>query len=551
MRFDKIKKIIAVLLAVCMLAFALYGCSKSSSSSNDSTSTAVSDDDMFTDRDYDSSYDESTAVKITLADGNINCSSSNVSIDGDVATVTAEGTYIISGSLSNGKIVVDADDSAKIQLVLNGVNINCETSAALYVKNADKVFVTLAQGSENTLSNSADFVAIDDNNIDSVIFSKSDLSFNGSGTLTVNAAYGHGIVSKDDLVFTAGTYNITTADHGLQGKDSIRIANGTFNIKCTEDGLHSENNDDTSKGFVYIIGGTLNIAAGDDGIHSGTSLTVKGGEINVTESYEGLEGQTIDISGGTISVVSSDDGFNAASSNSSSSNQDDPMASDSSCNINISGGKITVDADGDGIDSNGNITISGGEVYVAGPESGGDGALDYNGTGTITGGTVVMLGSSQMAQNFGSDSTQGVMLVTFNETTGETSLANSDGTVLVSFSSSKKYASAVISTPDVVKGETYTVTAGGESQTVEMTDTVYGTSAQQGGNGMGQNPPDMQQGDNSQGGNAQGNPPDGAPGGDSSGSNSSGGQPPEKPSGSDSRGPQSNSSSQSAASESA
>ena len=542
MRFDKFKRIIAVLLAVSVLSLALYGCSKSTSSGNDSTSTAVSDDDMFTDRDYDSSYDESTAVKITLADGNISCSSSNVSIDGDAATITAEGTYIISGSLSNGKIVVDADDSAKIQLVLNGVQINCETSAALYVKNADKVFVTLAQGSENTLSNSADFVAIDDNNIDSVIFSKSDLTFNGAGTLTVNAAYGHGIVSKDDLVFTAGTYNITTADHGLQGKDSIRIADGTFNIKCTEDGLHSENKDDSSKGFVYIIGGTLNIAAGDDGIHSGTSLTVKGGEINVTESYEGLEGQTIDISGGTISVVSSDDGFNAASSNSSSSDQADPMASDDSCNINISGGKITIDADGDGIDSNGNITISGGEVYVAGPESGGDGALDYNGTGTITGGTVIMLGSSQMAQNFGSDSTQGVMLVTFNETTGETSLANSGGTVLVSFSSSKKYASAVISTPDVKKGETYTVTAGGESQTVEMTDTVYGSDAQPGGNGMGQTPPDMQNGDNSQGSNAPGNSP---------GGNSSGGQPPEKPSGSDLRATHGNSSSQSAASESA
>lgn len=524
MRFDKFKRTIAVLLAVSVLSIALYGCSKSTASS----STAVSDDDMFTDRDYDSSYDESSAVKITLADGNITSSSAfAVSTDGDCATITQEGTYVISGSLSNGKIVVDADDSAKIQLVLNGVQINCETSAALYVKNADKVFVTLAQGSENTLSNSADFVAIDDNNIDSVVFSKSDLTFNGTGTLTVNAAYGHGIVSKDDLVFTAGTYDITTADHGLQGKDSIRIADGTFNIKCTEDGLHSENKDDSSKGFVYIIGGTLNIAAGDDGIHSGTSLTVKGGEINVAESYEGLEGQTIDISGGTISIVSSDDGFNAASSNSSSSEQADPMASDDSCNINISGGKITIDADGDGIDSNGNITISGGEVYVEGPESGGDGALDYNGTGTITGGTVVMLGSSQMAQNFGSESTQGVMLVSFSETTGETSVADSNGKVLASFSSSKRYASAVISTPEIKQGETYTVTAGSETQSVEMSSLVYGESTQQGANGMGQGQPGMQQGENN-GGMAPGSTPPG--GSDSSGS----GQPPKKPSGSDS-----------------
>lgn len=223
----------------------------------------------------------------------------------------------------------------------------------------------------------------------------------------------------------------------MQGKNSIRIANGTFNIKCTEDGLHSENKDDSSKGFVYIIGGTLNISAGDDGIHSGTSLTVKDGKINVSESCEGLEGQSINISGGTVSVVSSDDGFNAALSDSSSTLQSNPMAADDSCSINISGGKITVDADGDGIDSNGSITVSGGEIYVAGPESGGDGALDYNGTGTVTGGTVIMLGSNQMAQNFGSESTQGVMLVSFSETTGETSVADADGKVFASFSSNK------------------------------------------------------------------------------------------------------------------
>lgn len=113
------------------------------------------------------------------------------------------------------------------------------------------------------------------------------------------------------------------------------------------------------------------------------------------------------------------------------------MAADDSCSINISGGKITVDADGDGIDSNGSITVSGGEIYVAGPESGGDGALDYNGTGTVTGGTVIMLGSNQMAQNFGSESTQGVMLVSFSETTGETSVADAGGKVLASFSSKK------------------------------------------------------------------------------------------------------------------
>ena len=311
----------------------------------------------------------------------------------------------------------------------------------------------------------------------------------------------------------------------MQGKNSIRIANGTFNIKCTEDGLHSENKDDSSKGFVYIIGGTLNISAGDDGIQFRHIAYVKDGKINISESCEGLEGQSINISGGTVSVVSSDDGFNAASSDSSSARQSDPMAADDNCSINISGGKITVDADGDGIDSNGSITVSGGEIYVAGPESGENGALDYNGTATVTGGTVIMLGSNKMAQNFGSESTQGVMLVSFSETTGETSVSDADGKVLASFSSNKKYASAVISTPDIKHGETYTVTAGGETQSIEMSSLVYGENSHQGANEMGKGQPGMPRGENN-GGMAPGSNPSG--GGDSSGS----GQPPEKPSGS-------------------
>ncbi|MEG2017451.1 MAG: carbohydrate-binding domain-containing protein [Clostridium sp.] len=170
----------------------------------------VSLEDMFSNRDKEIGYSNTDYIEIKLSDNNISCDSKAVSVANSIITISDEGTYVISGSLSNGQIIVDAEKTDKVQLVLNGTSINCNTSAPLYIKQADKVFVTLEKDSENVLSNKEEFVAIDDNNIDSVIYSKDDLTLNGLGTLTVNAAYGHGIVSKDDLVITSGTFNITT-----------------------------------------------------------------------------------------------------------------------------------------------------------------------------------------------------------------------------------------------------------------------------------------------------------------------------------------------------
>ncbi|MGN1188701.1 MAG: carbohydrate-binding domain-containing protein, partial [Lachnospiraceae bacterium] len=202
-------------------------------------------EDMFTSRDKEVGYDESSSVLIELNGDSIKSSSDTVQIDGTSAVISEEGTYIISGTLSDGMIIVNADDSAKIQLVLDNANISSSTSAAIYVRSADKVFITLAANSENTLANGGEYVAIDDNNIDAVIFSKEDLTLNGTGSLSINAAAGHGIVSKDDLVVTGGTYKITAEKHGFSANDSIRIADGNFTIVSGKDGLHSENEDDT------------------------------------------------------------------------------------------------------------------------------------------------------------------------------------------------------------------------------------------------------------------------------------------------------------------
>lgn len=351
-------KLYGIIGAAVIMAMSVTACStvKNSGTEISATKTAAgladiatvngiySYDDMFTERDLDVGYDESSAVKINLADDSTTVTvgddteadvsepdetkadetqadesetdetkaggaetdetkadesetdgtkadesvtnetetaSSGVSISGNIITITKEGTYVLSGALSEGQIVVDAD-SAKVQLVLDNADITCASSAAIYVKNADKTFITLAEGSENILMNTAEYEAIDDNNIDAVIFSKDDLTLNGKGTLTINSEYGHGIVSKDDLKLVGGTSNITAKNHALSGKDSVRIAAGTYNLISGKDGIHSENADDDEKGFVYIASGDFTIESTGDGIDASYVVQIDDGDFDIT-----------------------------------------------------------------------------------------------------------------------------------------------------------------------------------------------------------------------------------------------------------------------------
>ena len=519
--------------------------------------TVISEDDMFSKRDKRTAYDETTAVTITLSDNSTVCGSEYVTVDGNTVKITGAGTYVISGALTCGQIMIDAGDDDKIQLVFNGVDISNSSSAALYVKNADKVFVTLAEGSNNTLSVTGEYVAIDDNNIDAVVFAKDDITFNGSGSLTVNAAYGHGIVCKDDLVFTGGTYAVSAGKHALCGKDSVKITSSTMNLTSGKDGIHSENDDDDTKGYIFIAsgnftinstgdgidakyylqildgtfniiatekgikatcdlliaggnytinsvddaihsnaninitGGVFEISTGDDGIHADANLKISAGTINIIESYEGLEGLSVDIAGGTITLNASDDGINAAGGNDSSGFQngfggggrDNFGTSSNTSYISISGGKIIIDADGDGVDSNGNLYVSGGELYINGPASDGDGALDYDGEGVISGGIVVAVGSSQMAQNFGTSSTQGSILLTFSSrSSGTVNVTDSSGNTILEYTPTKSYSCIVVSAPGISVSSTYTISAAGKTQTVTMSSIIYGSGGMGGGN---------------------------------------------------------------------
>ena len=456
--------------------------------------------DMFTDRDLAQTWDESKAETITLSDGASSTSADGVTIDGDTITITKEGVYVLSGTLSDGQIIVGCEDEdAKVQLVLNGVTISNDSSAAIYIKSADKTFITTASGTTNTLSmTGSSYEAIDENNIDAVIFAKDDLTLNGEGTLNVTGSTGHGIVCKDDLKVTGGTYNITSPDHALNGKDSVRIAGGTLNLKTTEDGgdgIHSGNDEDDTKGWIYIQDGDITIDAADDGIHSGTEVRIDGGTINVTNSYEGIEGEVINVVDGTINVVSSDDGFNAVGGSTTEASDSKGfgggmgggmMDTDENAAMYFYGGTTTVDAGGDGLDSNGYLVVNGGTIYVSGPTDAGNGAIDSGISATINGGIVIAAGAAGMDENFGSDSTQGSIKVqTSSMVTGEVQLLDADGNVLASWTPTKQYSSVVISTAGIEDGSTYTVKTGSESTEVTMDGLIYGESSGMGGFGGG------------------------------------------------------------------
>lgn len=563
---------------------------ETSAAAETSASTAVSaDTDYFSNRDLKADYDESESIAITFDGDSASCASDTVSISGTTVTITDEGTYLLSGTLDDGMVIVDAEKTDKIQLVLNNVSINSETSAAIYVLQADKVFLTTAEGTENTLSNGGTFTAIDENNIDAAVFSKEDLTMNGLGSLTIASPAGHGVVSKDSLRVTSGSYEINCSSHALNGKDEVCIANAAFTIAAGKDGIHAENDDDASCGYVYIQsgtfditaegdgisagayllvedgdftvtagggsanaekqssdswgqfmggrhggmmggtssqttttetdeestsmkgikattalqinggtftidsaddsvhsndsitvnGGTFTIASGDDGFHADDTLTVNDGTISISESYEGLEGLHVVINGGDITLVASDDGLNAAGGTDSSGTTGgrDGMfgggrmgSSSSNGTILISGGTIHITASGDGIDANGTLEITGGYTVVSGPTQGDTSTLDYDVSGVITGGTFIGTGASSMAQTF-SSSEQGVISVNVGNTSAGTTLtlSDSDGNTLLTYTPDLAYEIVILSSPDIVSGETYTVTVGSSSGEITAT----------------------------------------------------------------------------------
>lgn len=565
-------------------------------------------------RDMDASFDESSATKITLSGDSASVSGSGAAAEGSTVTISTAGTYIVSGNLADGSITVTTSENDKIQIVLNGVKIACSSGPAIDVQSADKCFITLAEGTQNSLSDGSVFTSEDAN---ACIYATCDLTINGSGSLDVSGNYRHGVFSKDDLVVYGGSINVSAVEDGLNGKDSVKIGAGDISIDSGADGVKSSKSTNPEKGFVYVSGGSLSIDAEDDGIQAKTHLRIAGGSIEIDAAddalhsdlegalnggsttvrsgddafhcetklevndgsfvvetcSEGYEAEQVVVNGGDTNICALDDAMNASAADlsddsessdadtstialsgepganaaqsdgsigapgASSANADSngqqntapqgagqqdsatppelpsddgaqggqageapsdlghdpdaqgrmerggqapggqggaPGVSDSNCLIQINGGTVVLDSQGDGVDSNGNVEITGGTLLVNGPSSDGDGAFDYDGEATISGGTVLMAGAVGMAQSFTSG-TQAFALVQASGSAGNVIEAtDADGNVIATFTATKAFGCVLVSGAGVSDGDTITASVDGAATTATASTT--GTS---------------------------------------------------------------------------
>ncbi|MDL1896313.1 carbohydrate-binding domain-containing protein [Anaerolineae bacterium CFX7] len=504
-------------------------------------------------------------VPIELNGASIAANNAGVQVNGATATITAAGTYQLQGKLTDGQIIVDTDDAEPVKLVLNGVNLANSKSAPLFINNAAKAIILLADNSENFISDASEYVYenADQDEPNAALFSDTDLTIAGNGTLTVQANFNDGIASKDGLVIDGGNISVTAADDGIRGKDYLVVQNGALTVKAGGDALKADNDEDAAKGYISIENGEFNltaggdgmaaesnvtiaagkftlttgggsgaqlgeddsakgiktgaqlvidggvftidaaddalhsndaltinngeitIATGDDAIHADRTLEINAGKIDITQSREGIEGMVITINGGDIQVVSSDDGINAVDPDAGDSNarpggrNQDFSAYTGQVFLYIHGGNIAVDAAGDGLDANGAIQMTNGLVIVNGPTERMNGAIDFDAAFNITGGTLIAAGSSGMAQTAGDSASQNSILVYFGKTLPGGTLIhiqNRAGKNVLTFAPSKDFQSLAFSSPELARGETYTIYAGG-SATGTATHGLYADGA--------------------------------------------------------------------------
>ena len=531
-----------------LAALALTGCSATSASNTSATSaisTSTSSDsdtksktaDSFStdvkngaklaeDTHYsakDLTWDSSSEVTIDLSNPT---ATDGVTVSDGVITITKAGNYRLSGTYS-GQVKVEAADSDMVRLILDNATITNSTGAAINVVEADEVVIYTASGSTNTVSDGSSYSDTASGSPDAAIYSKSDLTLAGEGTLKVEGNYEEGIHTTDGLVIASGTLEVTAANTGIKGKDYVDILDGTVTVTATKDGIKATNDTDGNRGWVRLSGGTVNISAGDDGFKAERVLEISGGTLNITESNEGIEAQYINILDGTVNVTSSDDGINASYSTSSSSSTESTSSSTTQTSqtaqsnqtaqntqsgqsaqgnaaqggqggqppaggqapsgnmgqppagggggmgggggtfevvdatINIAGGTITVNANGDGIDSNGTATLSGGTLVVNGPFTGGNTSLDTNGDLLLNGTTVVAGNSGDMFEAPASSSTSGYVKLTnlSNVSSGTTiQVADSSGKVVANYKvTNSNTALILVSSANITKGQSYTV----------------------------------------------------------------------------------------------
>ena len=435
----------------------------------DGDAEGSTDSAYFTQNDRNGSWNSLTATQIRLSGDTASVSGGGAYVYDGSVVIAQSGRYVVTGTLDDGCIRVNAENNSKVWIMLNGVDISCSDDAAIRVEQADKVFLTLAEGTENSVTSGAVYseTALADNT-GGAIYTHDDLTVNGSGSLRITAAYKHGIDANDELVITGGDISIEAPGDGIHVNEGLRIENAALTIKAGDEGVNvqgpeallyiasgsfdidstgaglksacdiriesgsfkikSEGDSIHSGGSVTIADGNLSIASGDDGIHADKAVGIEGGKLLISECYEGVEALTIDISGGEIEIYPTDDGMNAnggsgfgvgmfrrpGEGQSAEAQPAEATAEDTETWLHISGGSITVvnnvARDADGLDSNKDIVISGGNIRISLTASGSNNAIDFGsesgGSCVITGGNVVACGSSMMAEGFSDASTQ-------------------------------------------------------------------------------------------------------------------------------------------------
>ena len=496
------------------------------------------------------SYDESQASQITLADQTATVIGQGASFSDQTLTITQAGTYVLTGSGKNIKLVVEAADTDQVHLVFQNLTLEGE-GTLLQINKAQEVVISLAEGSQNALTESQ---ASDDEEVKATIHTQVPLTLNGTGNLTLTALTKNALEVEDDLKVLGGTYTVKAANHGFKAEGALDIEAATLTIEAGKDGLHAEHDETTERANISLNPTQLSIAATEDGVDAGNELTIKGGTITVSQSEEGLEARVIRQLGGDVTIKSSDDGVNASAGSSSkttdtsatsktrdasatsnsadtspsasqatsdsatasapdsqatadpaATSQTDPAnkdknqtppappagqappqggqppqngqgpggmppggqeESDPSLQIILEGGSLTIDAEGDGIDSNGTVTISGGSLVVNGSVHDGNGPLDASGDITITGGTVWALGTSDMLQGFAQGSTQASITANIAGTAGQTLIIlDANGKEVARQTASKDFQAVIMSSADLVDGQTYTIQVDGTTQT--------------------------------------------------------------------------------------
>lgn len=458
----------------------------------------------------DLTWDSSSEVTIDLSNPT---ATDGVTVSDGVIIITKAGNYKLTGTYE-GQIKVEAADSDMVRLILNNATITNSTGAAINVVEADEVVIYTASGTTNTVSDGSSYSDTASGSPDAAIYSKSDLTLAGEGTLKVEGKYEEGIHTSDGLVIASGTLEVNAANTGIKGKDYVDILDGTITVTASQDGIKATNDTDGNRGWVRLSGGTVNISAGDDGFKAERVLEISGGTLNITQSNEGIEAQYINILDGTVNVTSSDDGINASYSTTSTSTESTtatstnqsaqggqnsaPQAPSGSAGqapsgtmgqppagggagggmgggmgggggtfevvdatINITGGTVTVNTNGDGIDSNGTATLSGGTLIVNGPFTGGNASLDTNGDLLLNGTTVTAGNSGDMFEAPSTNSTSGYVKISnvSNLSAGTTvQVTDSSGNVVANYKvTNSSTALILVSSSKITKGESYTV----------------------------------------------------------------------------------------------